>query len=1348
MWKKILILFSLLTAINGYTQNIGLNGDGTSPDPSAILDVKSTSKGLLIPRLTLAERIAMKALVTGLMIYQTDNSPGFYYYNGSSWTPIGGLLTETDPEFSSSASAVISLSDVTNWNNTFSWGKTWSLAGNASTNPATNFLGTTDNAGFSIQTSENERLRISSSGNIGISNEDPEERLEVDSDGYQWISGTFSGTGGTDKLVMGNKYELPVIGASNAGLTGWSALHLNTDGVAGGGDVMMGINSKVGIGAWPLTESAALEVYSTTRGMLIPRMTAAQRNAISGPVEGLMVYQTDGIDGFYFHNGTSWNFINEAYSETDPVFTDSPAGSIQNSDISNWNIAYGWGNHAGAGYLTGVTEFDPVFGLSIAKNITETQVTNWNTAYNWGNHSSAGYFTSYTETDPVFGTSAAGGIDAGDITNWNDSYSWGHGWSLAGRSGTDPEIDYLGTSDETALIFRTNNIERLRITSEGNVGIATGHYDPSEKLDVQGNIIVAPSTDNTNFYEINANRGRLKFSSEPDDNHLIYNNFKNIDDEDLWDGIKMNVYAGLHVRTGYDGASSALFIDNVGKTGLGTTNPDGMLDVASSGAEWVSGTFSGTGGADRLILGNLNNAATIGAQNSAFTGWTTMGINTDGVVGGGDVIMGIASRVGIGTATPASSAIVEISSSNKGMLLPRMTLSQRDLIDWPVAGLIIWQTNSNQGLYLYNGTDWDALSLPQTESDPVFEVSASSGIGDEDITNWHSSYAWGNHAPAGYLTNFTETDPDFVASDAYEISAGNISNWTNAYNWGKSWSLSGSSGTNPETQFTGTSDNTALVIKTNNTEQVRILPSGNVGFGTSNPLQKADVRGNIAIRQSVSSADRNEIHVNRGRINFSDASNDNNHVIYNNANNIDGEGAWDGMKMNVFRGLEVRTGEDGTNSAIFIDNEGSIGMGTDDPTTKLDVDGGIIVAASMSSDERYDVNVNRGRLKFSAENDQNHMIYNNYRNIDGEGAWDGIKMNVYNGLDIRVGNNGATSALYINQYGYVNAGVNQTVFPFSVSGDLAIVEAGDSPQYHTIFRSSDLSMNHHDIVLPEAAPTASVQFLGHSRGHPFFDRLSWYSVERPEYQDIASILEFGADGNNLPMVNLSQVGIGADSPHASAAIEISSTSEGFLLPRLTNDQILAIENPADGLMVFSTIRKRIYTYDGTNWVNKTTSLIQPGDYLHGGYVFYVEADGNHGLLCTPVDIGLAIWGPTGFVNGADATAVGSGLQNTIDIVNEYPGLTNIAARICYDLSYGGSNDWFLPSKDELYLMYQNLGAHGIGNFTQNFYISSTEVAGNPGMNSIWGTSFQISANGYTIEAPKWLEYPVRACRFF
>jgi hypothetical protein len=57
----------------------------TAPDTSAMLEVYSTTKGLLVPRLTVSERNAVAAPATGLLIYQTNSSPGFYYYTGSMW---------------------------------------------------------------------------------------------------------------------------------------------------------------------------------------------------------------------------------------------------------------------------------------------------------------------------------------------------------------------------------------------------------------------------------------------------------------------------------------------------------------------------------------------------------------------------------------------------------------------------------------------------------------------------------------------------------------------------------------------------------------------------------------------------------------------------------------------------------------------------------------------------------------------------------------------------------------------------------------------------------------------------------------------------------------------------------------------------------------------------------------------------------------------------------------------------------------------------------------------------------------------------------------------------------------
>jgi uncharacterized protein (TIGR02145 family) len=133
----------------------------------------------------------------------------------------------------------------------------------------------------------------------------------------------------------------------------------------------------------------------------------------------------------------------KSYTETDPVFVASPAKGITATNITNWSTAYGWGNHAGlyrpinyvpawseitskpttlAGY--GIT--DAMSTSHAANGITSTHITNWNSAYGWGNHATAGYLKSYTETDPVFVASPSYGITTTNIINWNTAYSWGN----------------------------------------------------------------------------------------------------------------------------------------------------------------------------------------------------------------------------------------------------------------------------------------------------------------------------------------------------------------------------------------------------------------------------------------------------------------------------------------------------------------------------------------------------------------------------------------------------------------------------------------------------------------------------------------------------------------------------------------------------------------------------------------------------------------------------------------------------------------------------------------------------------------------------------------------------------
>ncbi len=78
---SIIVLFSALS-----NAQVSINTDGTNPDPSAMLEVKSSNRGLLLPRMNFAARPAAPA--TGLAIYQLDNGSGIYYYDGTAWQKI------------------------------------------------------------------------------------------------------------------------------------------------------------------------------------------------------------------------------------------------------------------------------------------------------------------------------------------------------------------------------------------------------------------------------------------------------------------------------------------------------------------------------------------------------------------------------------------------------------------------------------------------------------------------------------------------------------------------------------------------------------------------------------------------------------------------------------------------------------------------------------------------------------------------------------------------------------------------------------------------------------------------------------------------------------------------------------------------------------------------------------------------------------------------------------------------------------------------------------------------------------------------------------------------------------
>jgi hypothetical protein len=240
MKRSLAALLSILIGVQTiHAQSVGI---GTiSPHPSAQLDVSSNTKGMLVPRMTSAQRIAIVSPATGLMVYDI-NSNSFWFWTGIVWQTI-----------SSSAN-------------------TWSLSGNSGTSPATNFIGTTDNKSLLVKVNNQKAGYIgvetndgnifwgyqSGNSNIGFSNVAIGiKALYNNISSYNLIaigdSALFSNTTGLYNTAIGSKSLFSnTSGYSNTG-TGMLTLNTNSTGYC---------NTASGVGALSNNTSGYFNVAS------------------------------------------------------------------------------------------------------------------------------------------------------------------------------------------------------------------------------------------------------------------------------------------------------------------------------------------------------------------------------------------------------------------------------------------------------------------------------------------------------------------------------------------------------------------------------------------------------------------------------------------------------------------------------------------------------------------------------------------------------------------------------------------------------------------------------------------------------------------------------------------------------------------------------------------------------------------------------------------------------------------------------------------------------------------------------------------------------------------------------
>ncbi|MEO6541969.1 MAG: tail fiber domain-containing protein [Ferruginibacter sp.] len=213
LFSFLLLFFIILVLpVTVFTQSFSINTDGSIADNSAILDIKSTTKGLLMPRLTTVQKYAIATPAEGLKIYDTDTKT-FWFYNGMVWTEI--------PDGSNS----------------------WNLSGNSLSNPANQFIGTLDdnpllfrikniNAGLIDSTTQNTAFGFRALDSAVIT------ALQFNTAfGYKTLLNNTIGALNT--AIGGNSLRSNKSGFSNVAV-GYSSLFSNT---TGGGNTAIGISA-------------------------------------------------------------------------------------------------------------------------------------------------------------------------------------------------------------------------------------------------------------------------------------------------------------------------------------------------------------------------------------------------------------------------------------------------------------------------------------------------------------------------------------------------------------------------------------------------------------------------------------------------------------------------------------------------------------------------------------------------------------------------------------------------------------------------------------------------------------------------------------------------------------------------------------------------------------------------------------------------------------------------------------------------------------------------------------------------------------------------------------------------
>jgi hypothetical protein len=784
--KIVLVLFVVFFGSNLFSQNVSINEDGSAPDSSALLDISSTSQGLLIPRMTESQRDLISNPATGLLIFQTDNTPGFYINMGTKAAPIWSRL-DTDGDTTSS------IEDEN--------GDTKILTEESADEDELVFfaggLKVLEVDNFSRMNVLNARSSLFIGKDAGSSVSSGTQNAFL---GYD--AGASNGSGSNNTYVGFNS------GKANGATSGNTFVGSSTGTITNGGvnNTFIGYNSG---------SSNATGDENTYLGQSTGQANEGSRNVFLGFNAG--AGQTTASDKLFIENSNSntpliyGDFAEDSLVINGVLSIDSlkngngytfPGidGNINDVLQTDGNGKLNWIPIASISSTPWNTSGSDIYyssgGVAVGKNsITSGYLFELETSgggsggggilinnYSTGNRLKSGLEINISSSanDKKYGTI----VNIVGKNNSSDSL-FGHYTEITPDDNTTspPSFAYKakfnGTDGDNWGIFIENEDQNY---FSGNLGIGTS--SPTSKLTVQDN---------------SANAFTLKRSSSNDDTTGIA--FQNTGNNYTWN-IFQDLNESLHFRSGansnLENLNNRLSLLKSGKIGVGTSAPDSLLDVAG-GAE-----------IDRLSINGQYSFPTSRGTNGQFLTTDASGVLSWSATpsDGNGIYDGNGSFTGNTTVSQAAHTLAFTSSTTNGFSVDGATFS-------------VDAANNRVGI----GT--------QAPTNPLHLLQDGNSGSNGAIAARFEQFDSGNDLGIeilGKRSNSTTSDVAFLDLKNHDINEGGGTEYSMARIIGR--------------MADGTGETGNLVFQTNNgsagtglTDVMTIIDDGNVGIGISSPTE-------------------------------------------------------------------------------------------------------------------------------------------------------------------------------------------------------------------------------------------------------------------------------------------------------------------------------------------------------------------------------------------------------------------------------------------------------------------------------------------------------------------------------